>query len=56
MRRVNLRNIQIPWRRVAAIASILLVSYILLKFYIPRLLAFMISPPESSFLSLELEK
>ncbi|MCF4967473.1 hypothetical protein [Nostoc sp. CMAA1605] len=42
-RRINLRDIQVPWRRIGAIATIILVSYILLKFYIPRRLAFMIS-------------
>jgi hypothetical protein len=33
----------VPWREVAIIAGIVLVCYVLLKFYIPRRLAFMIS-------------
>ncbi|MBD2214719.1 hypothetical protein H6G27_33450 [Nostoc linckia FACHB-104] len=33
----------VPWREVTIIASIVLVCYILLKFYIPRRIAFMIS-------------
>ncbi|MBW4507108.1 MAG: hypothetical protein KME64_11415 [Scytonematopsis contorta HA4267-MV1] len=42
-RRVKLRSIKIPSQIVVAITGILLVSYILLKFYIPRRLAFMVS-------------
>jgi hypothetical protein len=33
----------VPWREVAIIAGIVLVCYVLLKFYIPRRLAFMVS-------------
>ncbi len=33
----------VPWREVAIIAGIVLVCYVLLKFYIPRRLAFMTS-------------
>ncbi|BAZ02720.1 hypothetical protein NIES37_67330 [Tolypothrix tenuis PCC 7101] len=33
----------VPWREVTIIAGIVLVCYVLLKFYIPRRLAFMIS-------------
>ncbi len=42
-RRGKLRSIKIPSRIVVAITGMLLVSYILLKFYIPRRLAFMVS-------------
>ncbi|MEB3151070.1 MAG: hypothetical protein VKL60_18880 [Sphaerospermopsis sp.] len=47
--RRNLKSIRlrrqtfVPWREVAIIAGIVLVCYVLLKFYIPRRLAFMIS-------------
>lgn len=47
--RRNLKSIRlrrqtfVPWREVAIIAGIALVCYVLLKFYIPRRLAFMIS-------------
>jgi hypothetical protein len=37
------RQTFVPWREVAIIAGIVLVCYVLLKFYIPRRLAFMIS-------------
>jgi hypothetical protein len=37
------KSIQIPWRGVALIAGMLLVLYILIKFYIPRRLAFIAS-------------
>jgi hypothetical protein len=42
-RQGKLRSIKVPIRSIAVIAGILLVSYILLKFYIPRRLAFMAS-------------
>jgi hypothetical protein len=42
-RRGKLRIIKVPPRLVVTIIGILLVSYILLKFYIPRRLAFMAS-------------
>lgn len=47
--RRDLQSIKLPWqtfvlwREVAIIAGIVLVCYVLLKFYIPRRLAFMIS-------------
>ncbi|MBD2206977.1 hypothetical protein H6G33_31385 [Calothrix sp. FACHB-1219] len=47
--RRNLKSIRlrrqtfVPWREVTIIAGIVLVCYVLLKFYIPRRLAFMIS-------------
>ncbi|WP_242053931.1 hypothetical protein [Nostoc parmelioides] len=47
--RQNLKSIRlrrqtfVPWREVTIIAGIVLVCYVLLKFYIPRRLAFMIS-------------
>ncbi|MBD2518277.1 hypothetical protein H6G93_25545 [Nostoc sp. FACHB-973] len=37
------RHTFVPWREVAIIAGIVLVCYVLLKFYIPRRLAFIIS-------------
>lgn len=36
----KLRGPQIPWRRVVAVFSILLATYVLLKFYVPRRIAF----------------
>lgn len=48
-RRGNLRTVKlpwqtfVPWREVAIIGVIVLVCYVLLKFYIPRRLAFMVS-------------
>jgi amino acid transporter len=42
-RRGKLRSIKIPPRIIVAITGILLISYILLKFYIPRRLGFMVS-------------
>ncbi|WP_041739539.1 hypothetical protein [Calothrix sp. PCC 6303] len=47
--RQNLQSIRlpwqtfIPWREVTIIAGIVLVCYVMLKFYIPRRLAFMVS-------------
>ena len=42
-RRGILTKIAVPWKLIQAIAGILLVSYIMLKLYIPRRLAFMVS-------------
>ncbi|MBD2253744.1 hypothetical protein [Nostoc parmelioides] len=43
----------VPWREVTIIAGIVLVCYVLLKFYIPRRLAFMIS--QSAFEQVRLQ-
>jgi hypothetical protein len=42
-RRGTMKGVTIPWRRVAIIATVLFGTYVLLKFYVPRRIAFAVS-------------